>query len=182
MKKYIYVKEISTDLFPSRTKNIFAAENTQLTPATAKCLEFAELHFAASQDGKAQRRDTNTPSYVVIQEMGNMGSSASPGEDPLSSILGRGNRAVLFFLSLSGGGLSFPVSLSVSMSGPCIPMLQEIPVSFIQALCWCCGALSLYRLPCSNGCASSSTVWLEMSLGNNIATSVRCVINISKFR
>lgn len=64
MKKYISVKEISGDLFPSRTEDIFAAQNTQLTPATAKCLEFAELHFIASQDAKTQREDTNIPFLV----------------------------------------------------------------------------------------------------------------------
>lgn len=91
-------------MFLSRTENIFAAENTQLTPATAKCLEFAELHFIASQEAKTQRKDANIPSSVYNSGGGKFVVFSIIGEDPLSSILGRGNRGVSFLLSFPLSG------------------------------------------------------------------------------
>lgn len=104
MKKYISVKELSGDLFPSRTENIFAAQNTHLTPAAAKCLEFAELHVIASQDAKTQRGVTNILSSVYNSGDEKFVVFSIIGEDPLSRILGRGNKGVSFLLSFPLSG------------------------------------------------------------------------------
>lgn len=180
MKKYNYVKEITGDLFPSRTENIFAAQSIANT-SNCKMSWICRATFYCKWGYKDSEGIPIYPPQSIIWETGNTWSLSSIGGDPLSSLLEGGIEGILplaiSIICLRSLLTCIPASLHArslhahAVGSPRVlnpGLSRRGPVPEVLVL----GTLSPSHtslLDCSNGCASS-TARLEMPLGNSIPT------------